>query len=200
MVFQPLLPEVISGTIDMLHAISPIRRLAKRTNLYTREVEAIDLERRVVTLAPELPAQDEGAAVRSSGHRARVAAELRPRARDARARDAVQVPRRRAPAAEPSRAGARGGRQRVRPGRAAAAADVRGRRRRFLRRRVHRRAARLPHQRRCRRTGRCSAGELRAVLVQSAGRILPELSEDLAGLRSHDPGQTRASTSGSTRG
>ena len=54
MVFQPLLPEVISGTIEMLHAISPIRRLAKRTTLYTREVQAIDLERRVVTLAPEL--------------------------------------------------------------------------------------------------------------------------------------------------
>ena len=54
MVFQPLLPEVISGTIEMLHAISPIRRLAKRTTLHTREVQAIDLERRVVTLAPEL--------------------------------------------------------------------------------------------------------------------------------------------------
>ena len=53
MVFQPLLPEVISGTIEMLHAISPIRRLAKRTSLHTREVQGIDLERRVVTLAPE---------------------------------------------------------------------------------------------------------------------------------------------------
>jgi NADH dehydrogenase len=54
MVFQPLLPEVISGTIEMLHTISPIRRLAKRTTLHTREVQAIDLERRVVTLAPEI--------------------------------------------------------------------------------------------------------------------------------------------------
>ena len=51
-VFQPLLPEVISGSIDMLHAISPIRRFAKHTRLVTREVEAIDLERRVVRLAP----------------------------------------------------------------------------------------------------------------------------------------------------
>ena len=48
MVFQPLLPEVISGTIEMLHVITPIRRLAKRTNLYTREIQGIDLERRVV--------------------------------------------------------------------------------------------------------------------------------------------------------
>jgi len=51
-VFQPLLPEVISGSVDMLHVISPIRRLAKRTKLYTREVEAIDLARKVVRLVP----------------------------------------------------------------------------------------------------------------------------------------------------
>jgi NADH dehydrogenase len=50
--FQPMLPEVISGSVDLLHVISPIRRLAKRTKLYTREVEAIDLEQRVVRLAP----------------------------------------------------------------------------------------------------------------------------------------------------
>ncbi len=53
MVFQPLLPEVISGTIEMMHVIAPIRRLAKRTNVLTREIQAIDLERRVVTLGPE---------------------------------------------------------------------------------------------------------------------------------------------------
>ncbi len=52
-VFQPLLPEVISGTIEMLHVISPIRRLAKRTQLHTRELDAIDLENRTVRLAPE---------------------------------------------------------------------------------------------------------------------------------------------------
>jgi NADH dehydrogenase len=51
-VFQPLLPEVISGSVDMLHVISPIRRLAKGARIVTREVEAIDLERRVVRLAP----------------------------------------------------------------------------------------------------------------------------------------------------
>ena len=53
MVFQPLLPEVISGTIEALHVISPIRRLAKRTRLHTREILEIDLERKVVTLGPE---------------------------------------------------------------------------------------------------------------------------------------------------
>ena len=53
MVFQPLLPEVISGTIETLHVITPIRRLAKRTRLHTREIQAIDLERKVVRLGPE---------------------------------------------------------------------------------------------------------------------------------------------------
>lgn len=50
--FQPLLPEVISGSVDMLHVISPIRRLAKRTRLLTREIESVDVERKVVRLAP----------------------------------------------------------------------------------------------------------------------------------------------------
>ena len=53
MVFQPLLPEVISGTIETLHVITPIRRMARRTRLYTREILGIDLQRKVVTLAPE---------------------------------------------------------------------------------------------------------------------------------------------------
>src|SRR6201981_2483510 len=49
LVFQPMLPEVISGTIGILDTITPIRRLCPRTNLYTREVEGIDLTNRVVT-------------------------------------------------------------------------------------------------------------------------------------------------------
>jgi len=49
LVFQPMLPEVISGSIGILDTISPIRRLCPRTNLYTREVESIDLQNRVVT-------------------------------------------------------------------------------------------------------------------------------------------------------
>lgn len=52
-VFQPLLPEVISGTIEMLHCITPIRRLARRATLYTRTIENIDLEKKTVRLSPE---------------------------------------------------------------------------------------------------------------------------------------------------
>jgi hypothetical protein len=49
--FQPMLPEVVSGSIGILDTIAPIRRLCPRTNLYTRAIEAIDLDRRRVTLA-----------------------------------------------------------------------------------------------------------------------------------------------------
>src|SRR6267378_5886966 len=51
LVFQPMLPEVVSGSIGILDTIAPIRRLCPRTNLYTRAIEAIDLDRRRVTLA-----------------------------------------------------------------------------------------------------------------------------------------------------
>src|SRR5881275_863299 len=49
LVFQPMLPEVISGSIGILDTIAPIRRLCPNTNLYTREVESIDLGHRSVT-------------------------------------------------------------------------------------------------------------------------------------------------------
>jgi NADH dehydrogenase len=52
LVFQPMLPEVISGAIETLHVISPIRRLAPYAHLHTREIEQIDLENRTVRLAP----------------------------------------------------------------------------------------------------------------------------------------------------
>jgi len=52
LVFQPFLPEVISGAIDTLHAICPIRRLVRFTKLHTRDVERIDLERKTVRLSP----------------------------------------------------------------------------------------------------------------------------------------------------
>jgi NADH dehydrogenase len=47
-VFQPMLPEVISGSIGVLDVITPIRRLCPSTNLYTRTIESIDLRHRSV--------------------------------------------------------------------------------------------------------------------------------------------------------
>jgi len=50
-VFQPMLPEVISGSIGVLDVITPIRRLCPNTNLYTRTIESIDLAHRSVQSA-----------------------------------------------------------------------------------------------------------------------------------------------------
>jgi NADH dehydrogenase FAD-containing subunit len=51
-VFQPLLPEVISGSVELNHVIAPIRRMAPRANLYTRDIESIDPIARTVMLSP----------------------------------------------------------------------------------------------------------------------------------------------------
>ncbi|MCU0248080.1 MAG: FAD-dependent oxidoreductase, partial [Bryobacter sp.] len=40
-VFQPLLPEVVSGGIGVLDTVAPIRRLCPRTKLYVRDVEQV---------------------------------------------------------------------------------------------------------------------------------------------------------------
>lgn len=49
LVFQPMLAEVISGTIGLMDTLAPIRRLCPNTNLYTRTVEGIDLDKRIVS-------------------------------------------------------------------------------------------------------------------------------------------------------
>lgn len=49
LVFQPLLPEVISGSIGILDTITSIRRLCPNTSLYNREVISIDPKKKLVT-------------------------------------------------------------------------------------------------------------------------------------------------------
>jgi NADH dehydrogenase len=51
-IYQPMLSEVISGSIGLANVVSPIRRLCPRTHLVTREIEDIDLQNRVVTVSP----------------------------------------------------------------------------------------------------------------------------------------------------
>lgn len=51
-VFQPMLAEVISGSIGLTDAVSPLRRLLPRTAIHVREVESVDLERKVVMTSP----------------------------------------------------------------------------------------------------------------------------------------------------
>src|ERR1043166_6695455 len=51
-VFQPMLPEVISGSIGLLDTVSPLRRLLLRTSLHVRDIEAIDLKNKTVMTSP----------------------------------------------------------------------------------------------------------------------------------------------------
>ena len=51
-VYQPMLPEVIPGSIGLTNVVSPIRRLCPCTNLIMREVEDIDLTKQIVTMSP----------------------------------------------------------------------------------------------------------------------------------------------------
>jgi len=54
LVFQPMLPEVISGSIGLMDTITPIRRLCPNTNLYTRPIEKVDVQRKHILLAAGL--------------------------------------------------------------------------------------------------------------------------------------------------
>jgi NADH dehydrogenase len=57
LVFQPMLAEVIAGDVGILDTVSPLRQLLPSTNLFVREIEGVDLERRVVTLGAGLTPQ-----------------------------------------------------------------------------------------------------------------------------------------------
>lgn len=50
--FQPMLPEIISGEIGLLDTISSLHQLLPRTRLFIREIESVDLERKIVRLQP----------------------------------------------------------------------------------------------------------------------------------------------------
>ncbi len=52
-VFQPMLAEVVGGSLDLLDTINPLRKLLPQTKLYIREIEKIDIEEKKVTLSPK---------------------------------------------------------------------------------------------------------------------------------------------------
>jgi NADH dehydrogenase len=58
LVFQPMLAEVIAGDVGILDTVSPLRQLLPATRLYVREIEGIDLTRRVVRLGAGLTPQE----------------------------------------------------------------------------------------------------------------------------------------------
>src|SRR6266516_1042167 len=51
LLFVPMLPEVASGSIELTHILSPLRRLCPRTSIRTEVVQAIDLANCQVTTA-----------------------------------------------------------------------------------------------------------------------------------------------------
>jgi NADH dehydrogenase len=54
LVFQPMLAEVVAGDVGILDTVGPLRQLLRRTRLFVREIEDVDLDRQVVTLAAGL--------------------------------------------------------------------------------------------------------------------------------------------------
>lgn len=50
--FQPMLAEVISGSIGLTDTVSALRELLPRTDVHVRDVESIDFARKVVTTSP----------------------------------------------------------------------------------------------------------------------------------------------------
>jgi NADH dehydrogenase len=49
--FTPMLHEVAASDLDITHIVSPIRTLLRRSTVFVGDVEAVDLNRRVVTVA-----------------------------------------------------------------------------------------------------------------------------------------------------
>jgi NADH:ubiquinone reductase (H+-translocating) len=49
--FTPMLHEVAASDLDLTNIVNPIRKLLKRINFFAGEVEAIDLERKTVTVS-----------------------------------------------------------------------------------------------------------------------------------------------------
>ncbi len=52
-VYQPMLAEVVGGSVGILDTVSPIQRLAFAAQLITREIEDVDLEKKQVIISPK---------------------------------------------------------------------------------------------------------------------------------------------------
>jgi NADH:ubiquinone reductase (H+-translocating) len=52
--FQPMLPELVSGSIETQHILTPLRRLLPRTQVFSGEVQAIDFPARQVHVSTGL--------------------------------------------------------------------------------------------------------------------------------------------------
>ena len=51
-VFQPMLAEVVAGSVGLADTVAPLRRLLPDTRVWVREIERVDVAARTVTLGP----------------------------------------------------------------------------------------------------------------------------------------------------
>ncbi|MCH9620830.1 MAG: hypothetical protein S4CHLAM20_02340 [Chlamydiia bacterium] len=56
--YQPMLAEVVGGSIDILDSVTSLRSLLKHTSIYIREVTDINLENKQITLSPNFSHKD----------------------------------------------------------------------------------------------------------------------------------------------
>ncbi len=57
LVFQPMLAEVVAGDVGILDTVSPLRQMLPNAELYVREIEAVDVDRKVVVLGAGMTPQ-----------------------------------------------------------------------------------------------------------------------------------------------
>lgn len=56
--YQPMISEVIGGSIGLMDSVNSLRALLKRTNIYVRTLEKIDVKEKTITLAPNFNHKD----------------------------------------------------------------------------------------------------------------------------------------------
>ena len=56
--YQPMLSEVVAGSIDILDSVTCLRSLLKHTSIYIREITDIDLNNKSITLSPNFSHKD----------------------------------------------------------------------------------------------------------------------------------------------
>jgi NADH dehydrogenase len=54
LVFQPMLPEVLSGSVGLADTVTPIRRICPEAFLQTRDIDSVDVANQTVTCAPDI--------------------------------------------------------------------------------------------------------------------------------------------------
>jgi len=52
-VYQPMLAEVVGGTVGLFDTVSPLKRLLHKTKIYVQEIDHVDLKKKEVSLVPQ---------------------------------------------------------------------------------------------------------------------------------------------------